>query len=162
MAEETNLASIRRATLEDMVAIAAMEGEMSAFLASIDPSEPAIDVDSAVEILARCGFGDEPLFSSLIAEIGDETVGYAIYNFGFWAEKFQGMVLLTDLFVREAWRSRGIGRQLMHQLSLIGNEAGCELIVWHVWKKNDSARQFYEQLGAISGGDELQIMTLSI
>ncbi len=75
------------------------------------------------------GFGSKPLFSSLIAEVNGEPVGYTIYNIGFWADTMRGMVLPTDLFVREAWRSRGIGKRLMDRLATIGKGEGCEMVV---------------------------------
>ncbi len=71
------------------------------------------------------------------------------------------MVLLTDFFVRETWRRRGVGRQLMDQLAVIGKAAGCEMVMWTVWTRNEPARRFYEQLGAVPVDDE-QLMKLSI
>ncbi len=77
-----------------------MAGEFYAFLAAMDDSDPAFDVEETEAKLARSGFGAKPLFSSLIAEVDGEPVGYAIYNIGFWSESMLGIVLLTDLFVR--------------------------------------------------------------
>ncbi len=138
-----------------------MAGEFYAFLAAMDDSDPAFDVEETEAKLARSGFGAKPLFSSLIAEVDGTPVGYAIYNIGFWADTLQGMVLLTDLFVREAWRSRGIGKQFMHRLAEIGKDEDCEMVVWTVWKKNEPAKRFYEHLGAAAIEDE-QLMTWSI
>lgn len=145
---------IRPANRQDMPAVAAMAGEFHALLAAMDGSDPAFDVEAAEAKLTRSGFGPEPLFSGLIAEIDGEAVGYAIYNIGFWADGFQGMVLLTDLFVKEAWRSRGLGQQLMDRLAEIGKDRGCEIVMWTVWNKNPSARRFYERLGAKTIDDE--------
>jgi len=138
-----------------------MAGEFYAFLAAMDDSDPAFDVEETEAKLARSGFGSKPLFSSLIAEVDGKPVGYAIYNIGFWVDTLQGMVLLTDLFVREAWRSRGIGKQFMHRLAEIGKDEDCEMVVWTVWKKNEPAKRFYEHLGAAAIDDE-QLMTWSI
>ncbi len=161
MTDATRSVTIRPANSQDMTAVAAMAGEFYAFLAAMDDSDPAFDVEETEAKLARSGFGAKPLFSSLIAEVDGEPVGYAIYNIGFWADTMQGMVLLTDLYVREAWRSRGIGKQFMHRLAAIGKDEDCEMVVWTVWKKNEPAKRFYEHLGAAAIEDE-QLMTWSI
>jgi GNAT superfamily N-acetyltransferase len=153
--------TIRRAVRDDMAAVAVMAGEFFAFLAAIDGSDPSFDVEGTAAKLERSGFGAKPLFSALLAEVDDAPVGYAIYNIGFWADSFQGMVLLTDLFVREAWRSRGIGGRLMRQLAVVGKAEGCELVMWTVWTKNEVAQRFYDRLGAVAIDDE-RLMKLSI
>ena len=161
MIDEIEPATIRQANRQDMPAIAAMAGEFHALLASIDNSDPTFDIESTALKLERSGFGSKPLFSSLIAEIDGKPIGYAIYNIGFWAESLAGMVLLTDLFVRQAWRSRGVGRRLMDRLAAIGKDEGCEMIMWTVWTRNEAAKRFYEQLGAVPIGDE-RLMRLPI
>ena len=137
-----------------MAAVAAMAGEFHGFLAAIDDSDPSFNVEATAAKLESCGFGRKPLFSALIAEADGDAVGYAIYNIGFWSDTMQGMVLLTDLYVREAWRSRGVGKALMDRLAEIGRDEGCELVVWTVWTENDQARRFYERLGAAAIDDE--------
>jgi GNAT superfamily N-acetyltransferase len=137
-----------------MTAIAAMAGEFHVLLAAMDDSDPAFDIEATAAKLERVGCGPKPLFSALIAEMGDDSIGYAIYSVGFWADSFEGMVWLTDLFVREAWRSRGIGKQIMDRLAAIGRDEGCETVMWTVWTKNPAAQRFYERLGAVPLGDE--------
>jgi len=154
MTDASRLVTIRPATRQDMASVAAMAGKFHAFLAAIDNSNPAFDIDNTAEKLVRSGFGPKPLFSSLIAEADGEAVGYAIYNIGFWADSLQGMVFLADLFVREAWRSRGIGRQLMDRLAVVGKGEGCEVVMWTVWQKNEPAKRFYDRLGAKAIDDE--------
>jgi len=144
-----------------MAAVAIMAGEFHAFLAAMDHSDPAFDVARTERTLCRFGFGNDPLFSALIAEGSGAPVGYAVYSLGFWADSFQGVVLLTDLFVREACRSRGIGRQFMARLVAIGRDAGCELVLWTVWNRNHSARRFYRSIGATAIEDET-LMKLSV
>jgi len=147
MTGETAAVTIRPAGRSDMAAVAIMAGEFHAFLAAMDHSDPAFDVARTERTLCRFGFGKKPLFSALIAEGSGAPVGYAIYSIGFWADSFQGVVFLTDLFVREAFRSRGIGRRLMGRLAAIGREQGCEIVLWTVWDRNQAAECFYERLG---------------
>lgn len=154
MTVQARAVTIRSAKREDMPAIATMAAEFHAFRASIDDSDPTFDIERAALKLEESGFGSRSLFSSLIAEIGSDPIGYAIYNIGFWADSLEGMVLLTDLFVREAWRGQGVGRQLMHRLAEIGRTARCERIMWTVWSRNDDAMRFYQKLGAVPIQDE--------
>lgn len=161
MTDTARPVTIRAATRQDMAAVAAMAGEFHAFLAALGEGDPSFDVEATTAKLVRCGFGRTPLFSALIAEAGGEAVGYALYNIGFWADSLKGMVLLTDLFVREAWRTRGVGKALMGRLAETGRDEGCELILWTVWTKNERAKRFYEGLGAEVIDDE-QLMKMSI
>ena len=131
---------IRHARREDVPALAAMAGEFFAFLAAIDGSDPAFDTEGAARKLEEAGFGLRPKFTALIAETGSEAAGYAIYNIGFWADSFEGIVFMSDLFVREAWRGRGVGRQLMENISDAGRAEGCTRIMWTVWSRNEAAR----------------------
>jgi GNAT superfamily N-acetyltransferase len=147
--------TIRTGRRRDMAAVAAMAGELYALLALLDDSDPTFDVAGTQAKLERAGFGPNPLFSSLIAEVDGEPIGYAIYNIGFWADSFMGMVLLSDLFVRDGWRSRGIGAQIMNRLAAIGKERDCGTVMWTVWTKNPAAQRFYERLGAVPMEDEL-------
>ncbi len=137
-----------------MAAIAVMAGEFHALLVAMDDSDPSFDVEATAAKLARAGFGPRPLFSALIAETGGAPVGYAIYSIGLWGASFEGMVWLTHLFVSEAWRSRGIGGQLIRRLAAIGRNEGCETVMWTVWTRNQAAQRFYERLGAVPLDDE--------
>ncbi|MFW6027709.1 MAG: N-acetyltransferase family protein [bacterium] len=146
---------IRRARREDVPALAAMAGEFFAFLAAIDGSDPAFDTEGAARKLEEAGFGARPKFTAVIAEAGSEAVGYAIYNIGFWADTFEGVVFMSDLFVGQAWRGRGVGRQLMESAANAGRTEGCTRIMWTVWSKNEAARRFYRAIGADAMDDEV-------
>lgn len=153
--------SIRRAQAGDVAAIAQMMGEFFAYLAALDGSQSAFDPAAGRERLARDGFGERPLFQALIAEAGGGPVGYAIYNLGYWADALDGMVFISDLFVREAWRGGGVGAALMRRLAEAGREAGCRRLMWTVWNLNPAARAFYEKLGA-EAIEEETLMALAI
>jgi GNAT superfamily N-acetyltransferase len=161
MTEESASLTVRQAEAEDMTAIAEMAGEFHAYLAALDGSDPSFDGARVDSTLRKCGFGGRPLFSALIAEKGGQPVGYAIYSIGFWADAWQGMVLVSDLYVRQAWRARGIGRELMRQLAAAGKREGCGMVMWTVWDKNEPAKRFYDRLGGVALDDE-QLMSLPI
>jgi GNAT superfamily N-acetyltransferase len=98
------------------------------------------------ETLARDGFGAQPKFSSLIAEWNGQAIGYALF-FRFYSTWKGSGIFLEDLFVREAFRGRGIGRALLSQVARIARQEGCHGIRWEVLGCNESAIKFYKSLG---------------
>lgn len=153
--------TLRMAERDDAGTIARMMHEFDLYLSAIDGSAPWIDVNAATHKLVRLGFDEQSLFKCLIAEEDGRPAGYAIYHVGFWADDLVGAVFLTDLFVREKWRGKGVGKAMMEQLGVLGRAAGCEQILWTVWRQNPAAEQFYKGLGAVPVEDEL-LMRLKI
>src|SRR5208337_1620624 len=98
------------------------------------------------ETLVRDGFGARPKFRSLIAEWDGQAIGYALF-FGIYSSLKGSGIFLEDLFVREAFRGRGIGRALLSQLARIARQEGSYGIRWEVLGWNESAIRFYKSLG---------------
>ena len=98
------------------------------------------------ETLIKDGFGARPKFRSLIAEWDGQAIGYALF-FGFYSSWKGSGIFLEDLFVREAFRGRGIGRALLSQLARIARQEGSYGIRWEVLGWNESAIKFYKSLG---------------
>ncbi|WP_299372471.1 GNAT family N-acetyltransferase [uncultured Kiloniella sp.] len=146
---------IRIANRNDMLALVSMAEEFARHLTALGEDRSGFDTEASLAQLLKHGFGDKPIFSALMAENGGKPVGYAIYNFGFWADSFQSMIFMTDLFVREEWRSKGIGKMMIKELRQVGRENDCDLLVWTVWANNSPAQKFYKNLGAIALNDEV-------
>src|SRR6266850_3260588 len=93
-------------------------------------------------------FGPSPGAEVLIAESDAESVGFALFfqNFSTFVGK-RGLYL-EDLFVKPAWRSRGVGRQLLVRLARLAVERDCGRLEWAVLDWNEPAIQFYRGLGA--------------
>ena len=53
---------------------------------------------------------------------------------------------LEDLYVDEALRGRGIGRQLCEALKHMGERRGLSRIYWNTRETNDTARKLYDQI----------------
>src|SRR5580704_13320815 len=98
------------------------------------------------ETLIRDGFGAQPKFRSLIAEWNGQPVGYALF-FRFYSSWKGSGIFLEDLFVREAFRGRGIGRALLSEVARIARREGSYGIRWEVLGWNESAIKFYKALG---------------
>jgi len=98
------------------------------------------------ETLIKDGFGARPKFRSLIAEWDGQAIGYALF-FGIYSSLKGSGIFLEDLFVRQTFRGRGIGRALLSQLARIARQEGSYGIRWEVLGWNESAIKFYKSLG---------------
>jgi GNAT superfamily N-acetyltransferase len=140
-AMETSLMLIiRAATVSDVPLLLRFSREFAEF----ERQPEAVVIKE--ETLARDGFGSQPKFRSLIAEWDGEAIGYALF-FGFYSSWKGSGIFLEDLFVREAFRGRGIGRALLRRVARIARQEGCYGVRWEVLDWNESAIKFYKSLG---------------
>ena len=97
--------------------------------------------------LARDGFGANPGFRALIAEWDHQPVGYALFFacYSTWAGR---RLFLEDLFVREPFRGRGIGKALLAFVARIAVQENCHGVQWEVLDWNEKAIELYKSLGA--------------
>ncbi len=105
-------------------------------------------VNATVEDLARDGFGDKPAFHVLIAEDAEGPAGFALYFFTYSTWEGRSCLYLEDLFVRPAFRGRGIGLALMRALAAEAVTRGCPRFQWQVLDWNQPAIEFYQRFGA--------------
>ncbi|HEV7744197.1 MAG TPA: GNAT family N-acetyltransferase [Pyrinomonadaceae bacterium] len=93
-------------------------------------------------------FGPQPGAEVLIAYLGEEPAGFAMYYFS--CSSYTGLpnLYLEDIFVTPAYRGSGVGKKLLASLALRANERGCGRMEWCVLSWNESAVGFYERLGA--------------
>ena len=99
-------------------------------------------------MLAQALFGERPTAEALIAELGGEPAGFAVFfaTFSTW-ECLPG-IWLEDLFVPERHRKAGVGRALLSRLAALAIERDCPRLEWHALDWNDLALGFYARLGA--------------
>ena len=100
-----------------------------------------------VETLERELF-DEGGAQVLIAEVDRQPVGFALFFHNFSTFLGRRGLYLEDLYVRPAWRGRGIGRALLARLARIACERGCGRLEWWCLDWNESSIGFYRSLGA--------------
>jgi GNAT superfamily N-acetyltransferase len=91
---------------------------------------------------------DDPRIHVVIAYIGDEPAGIAVWTHNYSTFLGRPGLYLEDLFVLPAWRKRGIGRQLLVHLAGIAVARGCGRMEWSVLDWNEPAIGFYRTLGA--------------
>ncbi len=133
---------IRPATVEDAASLRTMIRELAEFERQLEL------VSIREEDLARDGFGENPLFRTLIAEWDGHPAGYALF-FGYYSTWAGRGLYLEDLFVREAFRGCGIGKALLAAVARIAVDEQCCGMRWEVLDRNQKAIDLYERLGGI-------------
>lgn len=131
---------IRPATVDDVPLLMNFSRELAEY--EREPSAMVI----TEEALTKDGFGSQPKFRSLIAEWDGQAIGYALFYDSYSSWKGSG-IFLEDLFVRESFRGRGIGKALLSRVARIARDEGYFAIRWEVLDWNKSAIEFYKSLG---------------
>jgi len=132
---------IRSATISDAALLRTMIRELAEFERQLEL------VTISEEALKRDGFGTNPRFRALIAEWDGQAAGYALF-FGYYSTWVGPGLYLEDLFVRESFRGRGIGKALLAAVARITVEEHCYGMHWQVLDWNEKAIELYKALGA--------------
>ena len=133
--------TIRKAKKEDAESIL----ELIQHLADFEKEPEAVVV--TVEEIEQDGFGQQPLFQTLIAEIDKKVVGMALYYYRYstWKGK---TIHLEDLIVFESYRKQNIGRALYDKVLQQAYKEKVRRVEWNVLDWNTPARDFYINTGA--------------
>ena len=134
--------SIRAAELRDVTAIVQLIRELADFehlthLLQVTP-----------EKLRPHLFGERAVVEALVAESGDEVVGFAVFFTNFSTFLAQPGLYLEDLYVRPDQRGRGIGEALLSRVGRLAVEREYGRFEWSVLDWNAPAIRFYEKMGA--------------
>jgi GNAT superfamily N-acetyltransferase len=95
-------------------------------------------------------FGSPRAAEVLLACLGSQVAGYAMFFHSFSSWQGRRGIYLEDLFVRPEMRRRGIGRALLREVACIATGRNCGRMEWLVLDWNESAISFYRSLGAVS------------
>jgi GNAT superfamily N-acetyltransferase len=133
--------TIRPATINDVTLLKTLIRELAEY-------EKELDKVLITEAdLARDGFGPQPKFRVLLAYWDQEPAGYALF-FDFYSTWRGRQMFLEDLFVREAFRGRKVGKGLLAAVARIAQGEGCHGLRWEVLDWNHAAVKWYKSLGA--------------
>ena len=130
---------IRQAMKKDATEIVRLSG----LLSKADSTNPSRLTE---EIYCEDGFGDNPAFNALLAEIDTQVIGYTLYFEGYDTNRAKRGIYISDIYVDEAWRRQGVGRSLMQATAQVCRDLGGEWVFWAVNKQNRAARKFYQTL----------------
>ena len=132
---------IRRARPGDETEIVAMIGELAEF-------ERAADECTVTENqISAALFGDQPVGFCHIADVDGHAAAIALWfrNFSTW-DGVAG-VYLEDLFVRPAFRRRGLARMMLATLARECVDNGYSRLSWAVLDWNVNAIALYDAVG---------------
>ena len=80
--------------------------------------------EATADDFRRCLFGSKPVAEAVIAEVGREPVGFALWFVSFSTFRGREGIYLEDLFVRPAYRGRGIGKGILTMLAQLAVDRG--------------------------------------
>lgn len=131
--------SVKKAKIEDAQTIYDLIYELAVF-----EKEPHA-VSNTVALIEQDGFGEKPLFDCILALNNEEkVVGMALYytTYSTWKGK---MIHLEDLIVREKYRGKGFGKQLLEAFLSICAHNEAKVVKWEVLNWNTDAIEFYKK-----------------
>lgn len=145
---------LRPAHIDDAPLILAFIRELAAYE---ELSHACVATEEAVRASL---FGATPRAFCIIAEWEGAPAGFALcfYNYSTFLAK--AGIYIEDLFVRPAFRRKGIARALFKHLAQRACDEGCGRIEWWVLDWNRPALDFYASLGA-EPMDEWTVQRLS-
>lgn len=98
-------------------------------------------------------FAPKPRLFCDLAEWNGEPAGFAVWFLNFSTFRGRHGIYLEDIFVRPAYRRRGIGKALLKRLAKRCVDEGYARFEWAVLDWNTPAIEFYRSLGAEVLGD---------
>ena len=100
------------------------------------------------QILRESLFGARRYAEVLLGFADDQPAAFAVFFHNFSTFLGRPGLYLEDLFVIPEMRGKGFGRAMLVELAKIARERNCGRFEWSVLDWNESAIQFYKNLGA--------------
>jgi GNAT superfamily N-acetyltransferase len=136
--------AIRRARPGDETELTTLIHELAAF-------ERAAEQCTVTEEQMRTAlFGSTPTVHAHVVEIDGEIAAGAVWFLNFSTWDGEAGIYLEDLFVRPAFRRRGLARALIGELARECAAAGYTRLTWAVLDWNVDAIALYDGVGAKS------------
>lgn len=133
---------IRGATEDDVPLILSLIRELAEY------ERLSHEVVATEETLRDSLFGERRVAETLLAYLGDDPAGFALFFHNFSTFLGRPGIYLEDLYVRPEFRSAGVGRTLLVRIAGLAKERGCGRLEWAVLDWNEPAISFYKRIGA--------------
>jgi GNAT superfamily N-acetyltransferase len=146
--------TIRAATPADRDLVFAFIRDLAEYEKLLD------DVVATPDDVARALFAPHPRVFCDLAEWDGAPAGFALWFYNFSTFRGRHGIYLEDLFVKPAFRGKGIGKALLAHLAKRAVAEGCARVEWWVLDWNEPSIKFYESLGAIPM-EELTVFRLT-
>lgn len=137
---------IRRATPADVPSIYQLIVELAEYEKALH------EVKNTPEQLLKDGFGEQPLYGTIVAEVSGEVVGMSLYYYRYstWKGK---RLYLEDLIIKEPYRGYGLGKRLLEATVEEARQTQCSGLMWQVLDWNEPSIEFYKKFGAKLDGE---------
>lgn len=112
-------------------------------------------VTSTVEDIERDGFGENPAFEALLAEIDGKPAGLCLFFGSYSTWRGQRGLYVQDLIVADAARSLGVGQRLLAEAAALARSRGAGYLRLSVDDDNVGAQRFYRRMGLKHSTSEL-------
>ena len=93
-------------------------------------------------------FGTGPALGSILAEVENTPVGFALWYFIFGTFSGRWGLFVEDIYVEPSHRGSGIGVALFRHMARVAAERDCLDMQWNVLDWNTPAIEFYRRIGA--------------
>jgi GNAT superfamily N-acetyltransferase len=134
--------TIRPALPSDIALIATLVKELA------DYERLAEQAIATPDDFAAALFGIPPKAHALIVEVDGQAAGFGVYFYNFSTFVGRAGIFIEDIFIRPAFRRRGLGRAVFLYLAEKAVAEGCGRMEWSVLDWNEPAIHFYASLGA--------------
>ena len=131
--------SIRKAKTDDYSAII----QFAIDLAVLEGYDSGVVKNNTEKMIAE----RDLFFCNISVDENNEIIGLVIFFYVYytWVGK---SLYIDDLFVREEFRSQGVGKSLLDTVFVFANDNGCSRLRWQVAKSNPQAVEYYHKIGA--------------
>lgn len=133
--------TMRFATPADVPLVLSLIRELADFEGLLDR------VVATEEILLRSLFVERKA-EVILCEIEGECAGFALFFHNFSTFLGRPGIYLEDLYVRPAFRGRGLGTRFLSRLAALALERDCGRLEWWCLDRNEGAVSFYRKMGA--------------
>ncbi len=129
---------IRKGVKSDVPAIMALVKELAIY------EKAENEVSNTIEQMEIDGFGENPIFYFIVAELNNEIVGMSLYYYRYstWKGK---RLYLEDYIVTESQRGKGLGKLLFDETIKLAKDTECTGMMWQVLDWNEPAINFYKK-----------------
>ena len=133
---------IRAATEDDVPLILSLIKELAGY------ERLSHEAVATEETLRASLFGERQVAETLLAHLGDDPAGFALFFYNFSTFLDRPGIYLEDLYVRPEYRGAGVGRALPVHLAGLARHRDCGRLEWSILDWNEPAIGFYESIGA--------------
>lgn len=118
------------------------------FIKELAEYEELLDEVVATEEVLKEWLFEKQKAEVLIGEVGDESVGFALFFHNFSTFLGRSGIYLEDLYVRTQFRGKGYGKAFLKKLAGITVERGCGRLEWWCLDWNRPSIDYYLKMGA--------------